>query len=136
MMTLPDEFWSGLTAMSIFGILGALGKWLWTQFKGGLDARARELDARETEFERKRDARVAHLEDQVATLERRLDELFSVIGRQRTAIHLLVLEVNRLDPAATVLAQIRGLLGDEMPVVTVMPPVPQDLADLAKKLDE
>lgn len=117
----PDGFLDGVTLIGVIGILGAAVKWIWEQFRSGNEKRIADLSARESRFESKRDQRIHELEQHQQQVEKRLDELTSVIGRQRTAIHLLVLEVSKLDPQAQVLEHIKALLGDDMPIVSAIP---------------
>ncbi|HYD23836.1 MAG TPA: hypothetical protein VEB68_03500 [Croceibacterium sp.] len=114
-MNLPSEFFAGITALSLLGLVGGAVKYAWAQLNARFERRAAELDARETAFEEARDSRISMLEQQVAGLTAQLQELVDKVGRQRTAIHLLVAKIARDDPGAPELKLVEQLLGEEFP---------------------
>lgn len=135
-MTVPPEIWDGVTVVSLLTLAGAGLKFAWNQLTGRIDARAMKLDVREKAFEDTRDARVGILEAEVKRLAERLQTITDLVGRQRTAIHLLVARIAREDPTATELVLVEKLLGAEFPAILraddPAPFTPHDMADLAK----
>lgn len=116
-MILPPGFMDGVTLLSLLGVAGAGLRFGWGHLVGRIDRRATELDAREQAFEEKRDARVGILEAEVKRLGDRLQAITDLVGRQRTAIHLLVARIARDDPTAAELVLVEKLLGEEYPVI-------------------
>ena len=127
------EFWGGVTFLSILAVVGGVAKWVWAQWKGGMDARTAKIEQREAAFEAKRDQRVGQLEADVAALSGKLDNMADVQNRQRRAIDLLVMEVARLDPGSKLLVFVRQLLGEDMPLNAFT--MPHDLVRLASEID-
>lgn len=138
-MDLTSEFFTGFTALSVLGVIGAALRFAWTQLTGRIDKRTKELDARERAFEEARDSRVRVLEADVQRLAQQLQKVTDFVGRQRSAIHLLVAKIAREEPTAPELILVEKLLGDEFPGFLRTDPPPAATAEqveLARQLDE
>lgn len=137
---MPPDFLDGVTLVSILGIIGAAIKFAWDRLVGRIDKRAADLDARERAFEESRDARVGILDAQVQRLADRLQTITDLVGRQRTAIHLLVARIARDEPTAPELALVEKLLGDEFPAILraddPQPFTPHDIAAKARAITD
>ena len=133
------EFFQGFTLLALLGVLGTAGRFAWVNLTGRIDKRSSDLDAREKAFEDKRDSRISVLEADVKRLSDRYQMLSDIVGRQRTAIHLLVAKILKDDPGAPELVLVEKLLGDEFPALMRVDDehvgVPKNLKDLATKLD-
>ena len=140
MNALSGPFFDGFTLMAMLGLLGAGFRFAWTQLTARIDKRTIELDVREKAFEETRDSRVRVLEVEVGRLAEQLQKVTDFVGRQRTAIHLLVAKIARDEPGAPELSLVEKLLGDEFPSflrVEVPPsPMPPDMRELVRKLEE
>ncbi|QQN73180.1 hypothetical protein [Croceicoccus sp. YJ47] len=112
---MTEEFYTGFTAISVLGLIGGGLRFAWKQLTGRIDKRGAELDAREKAFEEMRDSRIRVLEAEVARMGDRLQQVMDTVGRQRTAIHLLVSKIARDEPGAPELAHVQVLLGEEFP---------------------
>ena len=94
--------------------IGAGGRWLiekWTKWRASREAR---LEAREDEYVKKLEARLAAVEGVVTAQGKELES-------HRVAIAILIAKVAREDPSAPELMQVRDILGSAFPIHVHLP---------------
>ena len=113
-------------------VIGGALKWLWDKITTLRATREARLEAREREYVAKIEARLKAVELLVGEQAKTIYDQGRELERHRLAIALLVNDVGTHRPTATVLDQVRAILGDAFPLVV---PNPAEIADLAAQIE-
>lgn len=110
------------------GGLVALGggiKWLFDTIVNRRATREEKIEERESGYVKK-------LEERLAVVEHTVAQQAAELERHRIALALMVADVARHRPNATVLRQVQEILGTAFPLVV---PTPPDMTDLAARIE-
>lgn len=128
-----NPFLAGATLVALMGLFGGAVRWVWSVAFKRLDKRQAAMDAREQAFNLAIDSRLEEMRGTITRLSARVDNLGELVGKQRTAIHLLGSEVHRANPDSPALEQVNTLLGDESPLF--LRNLPKKMRDQLRQLD-
>lgn len=131
---MDHPFLSGATLVVLLGLIGGAVRWVWTATTERHDHREATIDEREAAFNKVIDSRLDEMRGTIGHLFAKVDALGELVGKQRTAIHLLVAEVQRNNPSSPALDQVDRLLGEEFPLfLQTLPPA---MREQIRQLDE
>ena len=119
---MTDETPSWLLGGGGLVVLGGGFKWLWDKLASARTSRERKIENREHEY-------VAKMEARIALIEQKLTDQGAELTNHRIALTLLIAEVERIDPGAVVLRQVKKILGASFPLQVDIP------ADMRATLD-